>query len=68
MQLDPRERLKALLIPEVVDCLANLFPDRAPDASTPDRQVWIDAGSAYVVRALRTILEEVAEDNRVLPR
>jgi hypothetical protein len=65
--MEPRERLKHLLSQEVVDCLTALFPDRCPDPSTPDRQVWINAGSAYVVRTLRTLLDEQAEDNRVLP-
>jgi hypothetical protein len=60
---DPREHLKAILTPELVDCLGRLFPDRCPDPSTPDRQVWIDAGSAYVVRTLKTILEEIDEEN-----
>jgi hypothetical protein len=59
---DARERLKVLISPEIVECLDALFPDRAPSASTPDRQVWIDAGSAYVVRALTTILDEVSEE------
>ena len=60
---DPRETLKALITPEIVDALGRLFPDRAPDMSASDRQVWFDAGSVAVVRFLNTILDEVAEEN-----
>lgn len=48
---------------ELIAALETVFPDRCPDASTPDRQVWIDAGAAGVVRFLRHKLEEQNENH-----
>lgn len=33
--------------------LERRFPDKCPDPSTPDRQVWINAGAVSVTRFLR---------------
>lgn len=42
----------------LVEWLSRLFPDRCPDALMPDREVWIAAGAAKVVRKLRTEHEQ----------
>lgn len=34
------------------------FPDRCPDPKLTDREVWMEAGAARVVRYLRSVLED----------
>lgn len=41
---------------EQVDYLARIFPDRAPDLETPERQLWAAVGAVNVVRHLRSLL------------
>lgn len=38
---------------ELVEYLERIFPDRCPAVDVSDRDVWLDAGSARVVRHLR---------------
>jgi hypothetical protein len=63
---NPREQLKALITPEMVRCLAEVFPDRSPSLSDPDRHVWYRAGQASVPQFLLTLLEEIADANNSL--
>ena len=42
----------------LVEYLECVFPDRCPDPQFSEKEVWIAAGSAQVVRHLRFILEE----------
>jgi hypothetical protein len=50
--------------PALIDDLARLFPDRCPDSSMSDREVWMAAGAASVVRKLR--LELARQENNIL--
>lgn len=38
----------------LVEWLSRLFPDRCPDSEMSERDIWIEAGAAKVVRKLRT--------------
>lgn len=42
--------------PELIEFLAQMFPDQCPRLGTPMEQVWFRAGEANVVRALRNLL------------
>lgn len=46
---------------EIVRELERMFPDRCPDLTTPEREVWAAAGRADVVRFLRAKREEQQE-------
>jgi len=46
--------------PALVRALEELYPDRCPDPSTSDRDIWIAVGAAQVVRLLRHKLDERA--------
>ncbi|MBN9346621.1 MAG: hypothetical protein J0I48_10555 [Devosia sp.] len=37
------------------------FPDRAPELTTPDREVWAQAGEARLIRFLRAKFDEQSE-------
>lgn len=39
--------------PELVKWLSGLFPDECPAPTVSDREVWLAAGAARVVRKLR---------------
>lgn len=45
----------------LLDYLSSLFPDRCPSPTIADRQVWIDTGSALVVRHLQSHFDEQNE-------
>lgn len=47
----------------LVSALAAKFPDKCPDLRTPEREVWMDAGRADVVRWLALKLEEQNQQN-----
>lgn len=49
---------KPIITRELIEYLDRLYPDKAPDVMTPDRDIWMDAGSVRVVRHLRSVLEE----------
>lgn len=38
---------------ELVEALELMFPDRCPDIKTPEREIWMAAGRAEVVRFLK---------------
>ena len=44
---------KPLASQALIDHLDSIFPDRCPDHHLTDRQVWMAAGSALVVRKLK---------------
>lgn len=53
---DPDERFP--LVPlALLEELERRFPDRCPDPTTPDRQVWLAAGAVQVTRFLRQMYQ-----------
>jgi hypothetical protein len=47
----------------LLDYLIRLYPDRCPDPAETDREVWMAAGAAKVVRKLRSVFEEQSKHN-----
>jgi len=47
---------------EVLQYLEGIYPDRCPDTSMNEKEVWFAAGSAAVTRHLRFILEQQQEN------
>ncbi len=45
--------------PELVERLAELFPDKCPTLDASDREIWAAAGRAQVVAFLREISNQV---------
>jgi len=43
---------------DLVEYLENVCPDQSPSLTTPERQIWFNAGKADLVRHLRSIWEE----------
>jgi hypothetical protein len=41
----------------VVEYLDTIFPDRCPDPTISEREVWMNAGSARVVRKLKHMIQ-----------
>ena len=39
--------------PEIVKYLEELYPDKAPDLSMEEKQIWFSAGQVSVVRHLK---------------
>jgi hypothetical protein len=48
---------------ELVEFLDNLFPNKVPDKSLNDREVWIKVGNVEVVSFLKSLLKEQEEEN-----
>lgn len=46
----------------LLDYLQRLFPDKAPEPTDTDREVWINRGAVGVVRHLRRIYDEQREN------
>lgn len=47
----------------VVNKLEELFPEKCPDITASDREIWMYVGSRAVVRMLRSVyLEQQQED------
>jgi len=46
---------------DLVDYLESICSDTSPSLSTPERQIWFDAGKADLVRHLRSIFEEQSQ-------
>lgn len=42
---------------ELLDHLDKLYPDRCPDASTGERELWVRVGEVRVVRKLKQAYE-----------
>ncbi|CAB4140438.1 hypothetical protein UFOVP396_39 [uncultured Caudovirales phage] len=49
---------------ELIDHLNKLFPNKVPDISENERQIWFKAGQASVVSYLKQLLEE--QNNNLL--
>jgi hypothetical protein len=49
---------------EFIKALERHFPDRCPELSDPDRNVWFKAGQVSVVRFLKRVFEEQHEENK----
>jgi len=43
---------------ELVTWLEHIFPDRCPSPEDPEREIWMAAGAARVVRLLRMTHEQ----------
>lgn len=54
----PQERLQSLLTDELIDLLDELYPNRCPDLSLPDREVWARSGERRLVDTLKAINEQ----------
>jgi hypothetical protein len=50
--------------PELIDWLAGLYPDRCPDTSMSEREIWMSAGAAALIRRLR--LEHARQSSNLL--
>jgi hypothetical protein len=50
----------------LVEWLSHLFPDHCPDPAMSDREVWMEAGAAKVVRKLRIERERQTNSHNVL--
>lgn len=46
----------------LIDILDRNFPDKAPDISATDREVWVRVGAVMVVRFLKAIKDEQDEN------
>lgn len=53
---------KPLITRDLIEYLEALYPDKCPDVMTPERDIWMDAGSARVVRHLKACLKEQEEN------
>jgi hypothetical protein len=49
---------------ELIEHLNKLFPNKVPDISENERQIWFKAGQASVVSYLKQLLEE--QNNNLL--
>ena len=58
--------LVSLLSPELLRELDKLYPDKCPDLSMTDREVWVAVGNRQVVSGLLTAWQEAHTDNIVL--
>lgn len=47
---------------ELLEYLERLYPDKAPDPSNTDREIWMNVGAAGVVRHIRRIYKEQREN------
>lgn len=48
----------------LVDVLHQMVPERCPDSSESDRDIWIYSGQRQIVRFLQTKLDEQQEIGR----
>jgi hypothetical protein len=46
---------------DLLEALERLFPERSPDLSQPDREIWRDVGRREVVRMLHARFTEQNE-------
>lgn len=54
-------KVKPLVTKELLEYLMEVYPDRCPDLSRTEKEVWFAAGSAQVVRHLQGIFETQLE-------
>ena len=47
---------------DLLDALERQFPDRSPNPSDTDRQIWMKVGNVQVIRFLRSKFEEQNEN------
>ncbi|MET3601133.1 hypothetical protein [Martelella mangrovi] len=47
---------------ELLSALDRRFPERCPDAETPDREIWMAAGKRHLVRFL--LAEKARQDQQ----
>jgi len=59
----PNEINMPLPSQELIDALAQLFPDRCPSLKDSDREVWFKAGAAYVVEFLQNERDRQQEED-----
>lgn len=46
---------------ELIAYLQELYPDKAPDPSVIDRELWVNVGGVRVVRHLKQLFDEQVE-------
>lgn len=51
---------------ELIKALDNLFPDKAPDLSMTENEIWFKAGGVSVVRRLKEIKKRQEATGRLL--
>lgn len=47
--------------PELIEYLEGICPDKCPNLSTPEREIWFNSGKADLVRHLRSVFDEQNE-------
>lgn len=47
---------------ELIEYLESICPDQSPALSTPDRNIWFNAGKADLTRHLRSVHEEQSKN------
>lgn len=57
-----------LISDDLIKALDSLFPDKAPDLSMTEKEVWFKAGSVDVVRRLKEIKKRQDSFNLLSPR
>lgn len=53
---------RPLVTRQLLDYLQRLFPDKAPELTDTDREIWFHRGSADVVRHLEQLLFQQEEN------
>lgn len=48
--------------PNLLEALEEMYPERCPEPSWSDREIWIRVGERRVVRNLRRLFEEQNEN------
>jgi hypothetical protein len=64
MDMDPKNA-PLPVTSELVTMLDELIPEKCPDLSTPDREIWHYRGMRQVVHLLRSHLKERTENRHV---
>ena len=50
-----------LTIPEFIEWLDNLYPERCPDINDSEREIWMKAGERRLVRSLISKLKSTEQ-------
>ena len=58
----PRPLPSLFLSEELIENLEERFPDRGPRIHQTEREIWMDAGAAFVVRFLRQEFERQRQE------
>jgi hypothetical protein len=61
--LDTTMRTVPYIDKDIVEYLDKMFPNKVPDVSLTDRQIWMKVGNVEVVSFLQRLLKEQEEEN-----